>query len=105
VLGISLRRHGIDNDLLAGHHRELGSIRRDAGARARRGNHYVSIAFHQVLLAIVERGQRHIAQHVVERPDEGRRVRALEIFLDRCDENAVKVLRLPEVNSPYPVCL
>ena len=62
--------------------------------RARRGNHYVSIAFHQILLAIVKRGQRHIAQHVVKRPDEGRRARALEIFLDRCDENVVKVLRL-----------
>ena len=45
--------------------------------RAGRGNHYVSIAFHQILLAIVKRGQRHVAQHVVERPNE--RLRAARL--------------------------
>ena len=77
-----------------GHAAHAAHLRLILEVPAGHGNHDVSIAFHQVLFAVVKGRQRHVAQHILERPDQRLRVRSLKILLDRSDQNVVKVLRL-----------
>src|SRR5579884_373666 len=60
---------------------------------AGRGEEGVLEALDQVLLAVVEGGDRQIAQGAVQGPHQSLRLRARQVFLDRADENIIELFR------------
>ena len=52
-----------------------------------------AVLLDQIVLAVVQGGHGNVAQDIVERPEQRRGLRALQILLDRTDENRVQILR------------